>query len=64
MVETVEKIVDMLGKGVSSLSLTERHDYSKHVPESPAFEARKRWYALGSRFRCAADKVVAAHGTK
>ncbi len=45
-------------RGASSLSITEKRDYYRHVPQDVSSLTAKRWADIGARLRKATDKVV------
>ena len=53
-----KEISKMFLRGAGSLSITEKHDYYRHIPSDVASATAKRWMDIGARLRKATDKVV------
>ena len=51
MTEHVKNIARMVIHGAESISLTEKRDYTRHIPMTPSVEAQRRWRMLGTRMR-------------
>lgn len=58
MSENVKRMARMVIHGARNISLTDKRDYSKHVPLQPSAEAEKRWQNLGLRMRDSMNRVV------
>ncbi len=51
----INEAIKMISYGVSSMSLYRKRNYYKHIS---SINPEERWRELGSRLRCATDKVV------
>lgn len=58
MIETVKRIACMVLYGASSISMTEKRNYFRHVPMNASREAAVRWFHIGLRMRDSMNKVV------
>lgn len=58
MAAVIRRFSRMLVHGAGSISLTQKRNYRRHVPDSQAEAVKERWRHLGMRFRKSMDKVV------